>query len=330
MSDQTRMGSTVLSRRAAVRGAVWSIPAVTVATTAPAFANTSGGMALNGFTAAYVAPDRLVISGTVVAGSVANAGTLTFTTEPNLFGSIDVVSGGPATVVPNSDGSFSVTYTVTPGSFTTTLDLGKDDLDGLFKGYRGDETVLLADVEPSVSDPEPVHVAHTGKAEIEPVSASAEWISYTAARVQASGLRLTSEAQPSVGRLRVVVTMPTATYANANPPTVSNLAPGWIEDHDHPPFEGAGGWIIRFVTDQAAHTSLTGDPAHRGPATFSVDLDQDDTGFFRENQRVGIDITTDETAFGWDDDNTKIVKREPYVVLGPRPAAPAAPGTQAG
>ena len=36
------MGSTVISRRAAVRGAVWSIPAVTVATTAPAFAQRVG------------------------------------------------------------------------------------------------------------------------------------------------------------------------------------------------------------------------------------------------------------------------------------------------
>ena len=50
------MGSTVLNRRAVVRGAVWSIPAVTVATTAPAFAIASGsGMTLTGFTAAYVA-----------------------------------------------------------------------------------------------------------------------------------------------------------------------------------------------------------------------------------------------------------------------------------
>ena len=320
MSDQTRMGSTVLSRRAAVRGAVWSVPAVTVATTAPAFANTSGGMTLSPFTAAYVAPDRLVISGTVVAGSVANAGTLTFTTEPNLFGSIDVVAGATGVVVPNADGSFSITYSVTPGSFTSTLDLGEDDLGGLFKGYRGDETFLLADVEPSVSDPETVHVTHTGLAEIEPVAASAAWISHTAARVQASGLRLTADAQPSVGRLRVVVTMPTATYANANPPTVSNLAQGWIEDQDHPPFEGAGGWIMRFVTEQAAHTSRTGDPVHLGPGSFSVDLDQDSTGFFRENERVMVDITTDETAFGWGDDNTKIAKRQPYAALGPRPA----------
>ena len=108
------MGSTVLSRRAAVRGAVWALPAVTVATTAPAFANTSGGMALTGFTAAYVAPDRLVISGTVVAGSVANAGTLTFTIEPNLVGSVAVVAGATGAVVPTSGGGFSMKASTRP------------------------------------------------------------------------------------------------------------------------------------------------------------------------------------------------------------------------
>ena len=70
------MGSTVLSRRAAVRGAVWSLPAVTVATTAPAFANVSGGLTLSGLNAAYTAPDLLVVSGSVVGGA-AQSGTLT-------------------------------------------------------------------------------------------------------------------------------------------------------------------------------------------------------------------------------------------------------------
>ncbi|MGF9759611.1 hypothetical protein AAII07_30895 [Microvirga sp. 0TCS3.31] len=322
MSDQARMGSTVLSRRAAVRGAVWSIPAVTVATTAPAFANTSGGMALTGFTAAYAASDRLVISGTVVAGSAANAGTLTFTIEPNLVGSVAVVAGATGAVVPTSGGGFSITYPVTPGSFTTTLDLGEDDLAGLFKGYRGEQTFLLADIEPSVSDPETIPVAQLPRSTVEPVQAEAAWISYTAVRVAASGLRLTAQPQPSVGRLRIAMTVPTAVYNNPNPPTVSNLAPGWMVDPLNTVRHWGGGWTLRFVTTQEAHTSLTADAAHRGVGDFSVDLDHDSTGFF-EASRVLVDITTDETGLGWGEDDFKIDVQQPYVVLGPRPAAPA-------
>lgn len=321
VSDQGSMGSTVLSRRAAVRGAVWAIPAVTVATTAPAFANTSGGMALTGFTAVYAAPDRLVISGTVVAGAMAQAGTLTFTVEPNLVGSVAVVAGATGVVVPTSGGGFSITYPVTPGSFTTTLDLGEDDLAGQFRGYRGDETVLLADVEPSVSDPEPVPVAHLPFSELEPVSASAAWTSYTAVRVEATGVRLTTDPQPSVGRLRVTVSIPAATYANANPPAVSDLAPGWMADPSRAPFEAAGGWVMRFVTGQEAHTSLTGVAAHRGPGAFGVTLTHDSTGFFVPG-RFPIDVTTDETAFGWGESSSKVLDQDIRVDLGPRPAPP--------
>lgn len=319
VSDQTRMGSTVLSRRAAVRGAVWSIPAVTVATTAPAFANTSGGMTLNGFTAAYVAPDRLAISGTVVAGSVANGGTLTFTTEPHLFGRIDVVAGATGVVVPNANGSFSITYSVTPGSFTTTLDLGEDDLNGLFKGYRGDETFLLVDVEPSVSDPETVHVAQLGQAQVEHVVATAEWVSSTNVRVGATGLMLTPDPQPAVGRLRVAVKVPAAVYDNPPSPTYSNLADGWQEDGLHEWEFWGGGWVRRFVTTQGAHTSLTGVAAHRGPGSFSVEFDPGQSGFFEPGQVV-IDVTTDETAFGWSEQSRKIPLQQPQATLGPRPA----------
>lgn len=316
------MGSTVLSRRAAVRGAVWSIPAVTVATTAPAFANTSNSLSISDPVGAYQAPDKLTFSATV-DGAAGQAGVLTLSlTEANLFGSVSISGGAQGTVTRSPSGTFTLTYPVTPGAFTTTLDLGEDTLEGEFRGYRGDETALVAAISPTAAEPTALVLSPLGNAEIEPVSASAEWISYTAARVQASGLRLTADAQPSVGRLRIVITMPTATYANANPPVVSNLAPGWMADPSVAPFEGAGGWIMRFVTTQAAHTSLTGVAAHRGVGAFSVDLDHDSTGFFRP-ERVAVDVTTDETAFGWGDDNTKIAKRQPYVVLGPRPAPPA-------
>jgi hypothetical protein len=320
------MGSTVLSRRAAVRGAVWSIPAVTVATTAPAFANTSGGMALTGFTAAYVAPDRLVISGTVVAGSVANAGTLTFTIEPHLYGSVDVVSGAPGTVVPTPGGGFTITYAVTAGSFSSTLDLGADDLAGLFRGYRAEDTTLMADVEPSVSDPQPVPVAAFGsQPALDPVIANASWLTPTTLRMSASGLRLTDDADTAVGRLRVAVLFDAATPASPSRPVVSNLAPGWqLDPRLGPnPLLYGGGWLMRFVTTQGAHTSLTGTPSHRGPGAFGFDLDVTGSGTYPA-QPVQLTVTSDETAFGWPEDSRKIADQTPRADLPAQPPGPPA------
>lgn len=318
------MGSTVLSRRAAVRGAVWSIPAVTVATTAPAFANTSGGMTINGFTAAYVADDRLTISGTVVAGSVASSGTLTFTTEPNLFGSIDVVGGATGVVVPNSNGSFSITYTVAPGSFTTTLDLGGDDLDGLFKGYRGEQTFLTADVEPSVSDPETVPVVAKPESVMPPVTASASWLTATALRVSADNVRLRSSVkQPAVGRLRVAVLVPADVPAGPTVPTVTNIADGWELDPLFPlvtnPAPYSDGYLMRFVTTQEAHTSITGVASDRGPATFGFDLDVTGSGDYSAGT-IQLTVTSDETAFGWPNGDSKAVVQTPQAAMSDPPA----------
>ena len=205
--------------------------------------------------------------------------------EPNLFGSVASrgASAGPCCRRPAA-ASRSPTR-VTPGSFTTTLDLGEDDLAGLFRGYRGDETILLADVAPSVSETRarcrwPIWPF----AEVEPVSASAAWTSYTAVRVETTDVRLTAEPQPSVGRLRIAVTVPTATYANANPPAVSDLAPGWMVDPLLTPFEAGGGWVDalrhRPGGPHLAHGSA-GPPwsgrLQRRPRPTTA------TGFFREN-----------------------------------------------
>jgi len=300
---------------------VWSLPAVTVATTAPAFAQASGAMALTSPVATYGAPDTLTFSATV-EGTVGQAGVLTLRIdEAHLFGSVAIASGAPGTVTPLPDGTFTLTYPVTPGPFTTTLDLGEDTLEGLFRGYRGDETTLVAAITPSASEPVGAPVAHLAFAEVEPVSASAAWTSYTAVRVEATGVRLTTDPQPSVGRLRVTVSIPAATYANANPPAVSDLAPGWMADPSRAPFEAAGGWVMRFVTGQEAHTSLTGVAAHRGPGAFGVTLTHDSTGFFVPG-RFPIDVTTDETAFGWGESSSKVLDQAIRVELGPRPAPP--------
>jgi hypothetical protein len=304
---------------------VWSIPAVTVATTAPAFANTSGGMALTGFTAAYVAADRLAISGTVVAGSAANAGTLTFTIEPNLVGSVS--STPPAAVSGSLQGGWTVVYPVTPGSFAATLDLGADDLAGLFRGYRGEDTILMADIEPSVSDPEPVAVAaHGAQPALDPVTATASWLSGSKLQVSASGLALTEDADTAVGRLRVAVLFDAATPASPSRPVVSNLAPGWQLDPrlgPNPQLYG-GGWLMRFVTTQGAHTSLTGVPSHRGPGAFGFDLDVTGSGSYPA-QSVQLTVTSDETAFGWPEESRKIADQTPRADLPVQPAPPATP-----
>lgn len=317
------MGSTVLSRRAAVRGAVWSLPAVTVATAAPAFANTSNAMALKDFAASYVGRDGLAVSGTVVAGAVAQAGTLTLRIEPKLITSVS--SNPPAAVTGSFNDGWTLVYTVTAGPFSANLDLGGDDLTGLFAGYRGDQTVLLADVAPSgMTGAEPVPVSALGpKPEFEPpLSVSAAWTSSTAVRVETTDVRLSTDPQPSVGRLRVAVKVPTAVYLNPNPPKVSDLAPGWQVDPLHTVAHWGGGWSLRFVTTQQAHTSLTGTPEHRGPGGFGVTLTHDDTGYF-ESDSVKVDFSTDETAFGWNTEVSKIDVVSRSTDLDPRPPTPA-------
>ena len=319
VSDQARMGSTVLSRRAAVRGAVWTLPAVTVATTAPAFASTSGGMALQDFSASYVGRDGLNVSGTVVAGAVAQAGTLTLRIEPRLITS---VSSTPAAAVTGSfaDG-WTLVYPVTAGPFSASLDLGDDTSAGLFCGYRGDYTDLIVDAAPSaMPNPLPVPVVALGpKPQFGPIGASVAWLPAGALRVAATGVQLTADPAPAVGRLRVAMTVPTAVYNNPNPPTASNLAPGWQKDDSHTPYHWGGGWVLRFVTTQAAHTSLSGSAGDRGPSDFSVDLTHDATGFF-EPGSLPIDFTSDETAFNWEEEGTKVEKRQIPLSLGPRPA----------
>ena len=74
---------------------------------------------------------------------------------------------------------------------------------------------------------------------------------------------------------------------------------------------------MRFVTTQEAHTSLTGVAAHRGPGAFGVDLDARRHGLLR-GRAVPIDVTTDETAFGWGEDSSQDRRRrQPRVGLGP-------------
>jgi hypothetical protein len=314
------MGSTVLSRRAAVRGAVWALPAVTVATTAPAFANTSGGMTLDRFTATYVAPDRLAISGRVVAGATAQAGTLTFTIEPHLVGSVS--STPPAAVSGSLQSGWTLVYPVAAGPFNATLDLGEDDLAGLFRGLRGEDTVLMADVEPAVSDPEPVSVpAYGSQPALDPVSATASWLSGSKLRVAANGLALADDADTAVGRLRVAVLFDAATPASPTAPAVSNLAPGWqLDPRLGPnPREYASGWLMRFVTTQGAHTSLTGVASHRGPGAFGFDLDVTGSGTFPA-QFVQLTVTSDETAFGWPEDSRKIADQTPRAELAAQAA----------
>jgi hypothetical protein len=292
---------------------------VTVAAAAPAFANTSNAMALKDFAASYVGRDGLAVSGIVVAGAVAQAGTLTLRIEPRLITSVS--SSPPAAVTGSFVDGWTLVYPVTAGPFSATLDLGDDTAAGYFCGYRGDYTDLLVDVSPSaMSNPLPVPAAALGpKPEFGHIDASVAWLPAGALRVAATGVQLAAEPAPAVGRLRVAMTVPTAVYNNPNPPIVSNLAPGWQKDDLHTPYHWGGGWVLRFVTTEPAHTSLTGAAGDRGPGGFSVDLTHDSTGFF-EPGSLPVDFTSDETAFNWDEEGTKVEKRQIPLSLGPRPA----------
>jgi len=300
-----------------VQGAVWSLPAVSVAVTAPAFASVSTGLALTGVSASYAGRDGLELTGTVVSGAAEQAGTLTLRIEPRLVGSVS--SSPPAAVAGSFEDGWTLVYPVTAGPFSASLDLGDDTSAGLFCGFRGDATELVVDVSPSaMPHPLPVPVTALGpQPALEPVAAVATWVSATSVRVAATGVRLTADPQPAVGRLRVAMTVPAAVYADPHPPAVSALAAGWEADPLHTPHHWGGGWVLRFVTTAGAHTSLTGTAADRGPGDFSVELTHDSTGFF-EPGTVPLDITSDETAFGWSAESTKVEMRQvPAILDGP-------------
>ena len=220
-------------------------------------------------------------------------------------------------------GGWTVVYAVTPGPFSATLDFGADDLAGLFRGLRGEDTTLMADVEPSVSNPEPVTVPPFGsQPTVDPVAATAAWLTPTKLHMAANGFTLSEDADTAVGRLRVAVLFDALTPANPTRPVVSNIASGWQLDPrlGTNPMPYGGGYLMRFVTTQGAHTSLTGVPSHRGPGAFGFDLDVTGSGTY-PTQFVQLTVTSDETAFGWPEDSRKVADQTPRAELPAQPAS---------
>ena len=248
------MGSTVLSRRAAVRGAVWSLPAVTVATTAPAFANTSGADGADRLRQRRTSPDQpeqVVISATASPGFDASyqlPSRCRHRRASTSVGSVAVVAGAPGRGADGRAAPCSFTYPVTAGSFTRDArPRSTDDLAGQFRGYRGDETILrrgrrALGVRPGAACRWPTCLRRGRAGQC--ARPRGRPTPQCASRRPACGC--TADApQPSVGRLRRRrQRFPPATYANANPPAVSNLAPGWMVDPRRAPYEAAGGWLM--------------------------------------------------------------------------------------
>lgn len=261
MSDQTRMGSTVLSRRAAVRGAVWSIPAVTVATTAPAFAINSGALTVTGLVAAYLPeqPEKVAVSAKVTGFS--DSYQLTLTVPPDVFDSVesDTASGG------SSNGlaaSHTLVFTSTSSDFEATLDLGSRTVEP-WRGFHGPaftvSTVASADGRQSQSQTTAV-VAYTMpnaplNGDVSPTA--------TLSRLFSDSIAAHREYPGVIGAMAVVVAIPKV--AGVDKPTVSKTHREWV---DLAEADETNHWLYRFETRQTHHTSRTGlfNNADRGPA----------------------------------------------------------------
>ncbi len=256
------MGSTVLSRRAAVRGAVWSIPAVTVATTAPAFASASGQLSVTDFVASY-APDRpeqVLISATVMGFDTSYQ--LTVTVPDGGFDSVESATATSASSAGPS-ASHTLVFTSATSHFQATLDLGsRTELP--WRGFQGTAFTISATASADGRQSESTTTAVTA------YDMSHDPLNYDP-NPSASLQRLFSDSIAAhhrypgvIGRIVLVVSLPK--IAGAAKPGTDSVHGGWTRTHveDEP-----GNWLYRFTTTQSHHTSRTGPPGgnpDRGPA----------------------------------------------------------------
>jgi hypothetical protein len=261
VSDQTRMGSTVLSRRAAVRGAVWSIPAVTVATTAPAFAINSGALTVTDLVASYLPdqPEKVAVSARVTGFT--DSYQLTLTLPPGVFDSVEV-AGASGAASTGLGTSHTLVLTSTSADFQATLDLGSRTVLP-WRGFQGPaftvSAVASADGRQSQSQTAAVAACPMPGAPLNgdanpTASLSRVWSNSIAAHRFYPGV---------IGRMVVVVAIPRV--AGATKPAVSGTHGSW---NHVPESDETDHWLYRFVTKQSHHTSRTGlnGNADRGPA----------------------------------------------------------------
>ena len=262
VSDPTRMGSTVLSRRAAVRGAVWALPAVTVATTAPAFATTSGRPVITQLVASYVPgqPEELTVSATVTGFDASYQ--LALTIPAGLFESVGsaTASGPPSTGLGTSH---TVLFTGTTSDFRAKLILGSQT-ELPWRGFHGAAFSLSAIALSGAqqSDPTPAAVPPCDMPTA-PLSTEAT-AAATLGRLSAYGIAADYGYPGVIGRIVLVISVPKV--AGATKPETAGIHSAWTRTDV---VEGSDRWLYRFTTTQSHHTSRTGPQAgnsDRGPA----------------------------------------------------------------
>jgi hypothetical protein len=261
VSDQTRMGSTVLSRRAAVRGAVWSIPAVTVATTAPAFAINSGALTVTDLVATYLPdqPEKVAVSARVTGFT--DSYQLTLTLPPGVFDSVEV-AGASGAASTGLGTSHTLVLTSTSADFQATLDLGSRTVLP-WRGFQGPaftvSAVASADGRQSQSQTTAVGPYDMPKALLNTDAVPTA----SRSRVFSDSIATHQDYPGVIGRMVVVVALPQV--PGRAKPTVSSRHGSWTGGAIA---DDGGEWLYRFVTTQSHHTSRTGLGANpdRGPA----------------------------------------------------------------
>ncbi|MCP3420909.1 hypothetical protein [Nocardioides pinisoli] len=254
------MGSTVLSRRAAVRGAVWSIPAVTVATTAPAFANTSGALAVTGLVVTYLTDQPEKVSVTATVTGFTDSYQMSLTLPPGVFDSVsDAASGSASTGLADSH---TLVLTSATADFHATLDLGSRTALP-WRGFQGPAFTVSAVARADGRESATTTTAVEAYAMPDKVLNTDASPTASLARVFSDSIAAHQEHPGVVGKIVVVVAIPQ--IAGKAKPTIAGQHQSWsggaVADAD-------GEWLYRFVTHQSHHTSRTGLGANpdRGPA----------------------------------------------------------------
>ena len=281
------MGSTVLSRRAAVRGAVWSMPAVTVATTAPAFAQHLGRHGADRTSRRrYVGPDQPGRSrrhgrrGAVGAARHADASSGSSPVASISVG-VEHPPASASTRYARGRAGPCVYHRVTAGPFygdASTSGRGPSSpWRGLPRSRRSRYSSRSGRRRSAlgVSRRRSVRWPRSDRCSSSASTRRPRGLRHRrAGRCDRRAADGRADSPPWDG-CAVAMTVPTAAYANPNPPTVSNLG-ARLEGGPAPHAlrRRAAGGCCRFVTTQAsAHLADRTRQRDRGPGAFSVDLD---------------------------------------------------------
>jgi hypothetical protein len=289
---------------------VWTVPAVTVAVAAPAYAAgvSDARPTVDNVTATYEGETPETLNVNAYKTSSGPISSLSLQLPPKLFDSVQ--SSEPATVTGNRDDGWTVLLASPGTSAYTALTFGSTTASP-WRGFRGEDFVLtaVATSGAQTSDAFPASVSAAPLARLAPATASVTGDAATSLTVSMQDVGLLADNTSAIGRLRIAVVLPAS--ATGQPPSVSNISQGWKVDDvaETYPQRGDGGWIVRFVTTQEAHTARTSSDADRGPASFRFSADLGTVGTEVTSGNVAFYLTSDERAFGWPDDTWKVTER---------------------